>query len=192
MNEDVTRRSTTSRTTVHVLAAALLLAGCGRRRAQDLGPSQTGVDGGSAPSPSPTVAASPSPPAVAVPAPEEEPVAEPSPDCIHPTSNGVVSVSLAVYFLECFGERIPGSRDLTQVPVGCRIHFNATPRDGSGAPTCSRTWPIWQVGPEELLFGGGGNTFTPAYTVLASGRMGARCIIDGVRSDWLFLNLVDR
>ncbi len=97
-----------------------------------------------------------------------------------------------MYFLECDGERIPGSRGTTVVPVGCRIHFNATPRDGMGAPTCSETWPLWQVGPEELVSGGGDETFTPAYTAKAEGTLSARCIVDGVRSDWLFLELVRR
>jgi hypothetical protein len=48
------------------------------------------------------------------------------------------------------------------------------------------------VGPEDLLTGGGRETFTPTYTVQGSGTMGARCIVDNVRSDWLFLKLVDR
>ena len=123
--------------------------------------------------------------------PQDEPEPEPSPDCIHETDHGVDSVSLAVYFLECNGERIPGSKDMKQVPVGCRIHFNATPRDGSGAPTCSRTWPVWQVGPEELVAGNGGQTFTPAYTTKAPGVMSARCIVDGVRSGWIVLTITE-
>ena len=115
-----------------------------------------------------------------------------SPDCIHDTNHGVETVSLNVYFLECNGDRIPGSKDMKTVPVGCRIHFNATPRDGSGAPTCSKTWPIWQVGPEDLVGGNGGETFTPAYTTKAPGVMSARCIVDGVRSGWIVLTITDR
>jgi hypothetical protein len=99
---------------------------------------------------------------------------------------------LNVYFLECNGDRIPGSKDMKTVPVGCRIHFNATPRDGSGAPTCSKTWPVWQVGPADLVGGNGGQTFTPAYTAIAPGVMSARCIVDGVRSGWIVLTITDR
>jgi len=139
-------------------------------------------------SPSPAVAAPSAPPS----APEEAPDSDPPPDCIHETYNGVDSVSLAIYFLECGGTRIPGSRDIIDVPLGCRIHFNATPRDGRGAPTCSRTWPEWQVGPEDLVVGGGRYTFTPAYTTVQTGTMAARCIVDGVRSDWIVLHIVDR
>ena len=137
-------------------------------------------------SPSPAVGAPSAPPPAA---PED---ADPPADCIHDSYNGVDSVSLAIYFLECGGTRIPGSRDIIDVPLGCRIHFNATPRDGMGAPTCSRTWPEWQVGPEDVVTGGGRYTFTPAYATLQTGTMGARCIVDGVRSDWIILHIVDR
>jgi hypothetical protein len=140
----------------------------------------------SAPSPS-----SSPPPSNTGPAPQDEPVPA-SPDCIHTNDHDVASVSLAVYFLECGGERIPGSKDLTQVPVGCRLHLNATPRDGMGVPTCPRSWPVWQLGPPELVTGGGGETFTPAFTAQASGQLWVRCIVDGVRSDYLSLTLVER
>jgi hypothetical protein len=188
MNGEVTRRVVLP---LCLAAAVACLNACGRHGVGATAPSQPVA--GSVPSPAPVPAASPSmaAPAPAPAAPENEPAPAPSPDCIHDSDHAVDRVSLAVYFLECGGERIPGSRDVTDVPVGCRIHFNATPRDGSGAPTCSRTWPDWQVGPEDLVTGGGGDTFTPAYTAKAVGRLSARCIVDGVRSDWVFLNLVE-
>jgi hypothetical protein len=186
MNDRVTRRLTSFSTLA--LVGLLALAGCSKRAADSLGPSQA-VAQGTAPSPSPVP--SPSPTATPVAAPQDAPDAEPSPDCIHDSDHGVDSVSLNVYFLECNGDRIPGSKDMKTVPVGCRIHFNATPRDGSGAPTCSKTWPIWQVGPEDLVGGNGGQTFTPAYTAKAPGLMSARCIVDGVRSGWIALTITD-
>jgi hypothetical protein len=131
---------------------------------------------------------SPSPTPSSEPAPEDAPTPAPSPDCIHASDHDVASVSLAVYFLECGGDRIPGSRDTTQVPVGCRVHLNATPRDGMGAPTCSRSWPVWQIGPPELVSNLAGETFTPAFTAQAEGHFWVRCLVDGVRSD--YLNLV--
>jgi len=188
MNDRVTRRLATSSPAL-VLIGLVFLAGCSKRAADTLGPSQAVVQGGSAPSAAPP----PSPSPVATPTPESpaEPEGETPPDCIHDSNHGVDSVSLNVYFLECHGERIPGSKDMKTVPVGCRIHFNATPRDGIGAPTCSKTWPVWQVGPAELVGGNGGETFTPAYTTLAPGVMSARCIVDGVRSGWIVLTITD-
>jgi hypothetical protein len=188
MNDRVTRRFVTPIPSIFIICL-VTLPGCSKPPADDLGPSQAIVQGGTA---SPSPVPSPTPEATPVPAPQDEPDAEPSPDCIHETDHGVDSVSLNVYFLECNGERIPGSKDMKTVPVGCRIHFNATPRDGSGAPTCSRTWPVWQVGPEELVGGNGGQTFTPAYTTKAPGVMSARCIVDGVRSGWIVLTITDR
>jgi hypothetical protein len=190
MNDRVKRPLATIRGPLLVFFLAALVSGCAKHASDSVGPSQAVVQGGAAPSPSPVP--SPSPTAAPVPAPRDEPDAEPSPDCIHDTNHGVDSVSLNVYFLECNGERIPGSKDTKTVPVGCRIHFNATPRDGIGAPTCSKTWPVWQVGPEDLVGGNGGQTFTPAYTAKAPGVMSARCIVDGVRSGWIVLTITDR
>jgi hypothetical protein len=192
MNVPVIRRPALSFSPIVLVAFLLATAGCGGSRSDAAAPTLPAAANGSAapvaaapsPSPSPT----PEPPA----APQDQPEPDPSPDCIHGTANGVDSVSLAVYFLECNGQRIPGSKDVIEVPVDCRIHFNATPRDGMGAPTCSRTWPIWQVGPEELVSGNGGETFTPAYTTRAPGVMSARCIVDGVRSGWIVLKIVER
>jgi hypothetical protein len=59
-------------------------------------------------------------------------------------------------------------------------------------PTCSKTWPVWQVGPEELVTGRDTDTFTPTYTAQREGRLSARCLVDGVRSGWLFFDLVAR
>jgi len=188
MNDRVTRRLVTPIPSIVLICLVTLVSGCSTPPADDLGPSQAVVQGGTA---SPSPVPSPTPEATPVPAPQDEPGAEPPPDCIHETDHGVDSVSLNVYFLECNGERLPGSKDMKTVPVGCRIHFNATPRDGSGAPTCSRTWPVWQVGPEDLVGGNGGQTFTPAYTTKAPGVMSARCIVDGVRSGWIVLTITD-
>lgn len=172
---------------VCVMAGVFL--GCGTRGGEELGPSQavagTGGPASPAPSPSPSPTAGPA-------APQDEPEPSPSPHCIHQTYHGVDSVSLGVYFLECGGDRIPGSSDITEVPLGCRIFFNATPRDGMNAPTCSKTWPVWQVGPEELVSGNSHETFTPAYRTKATGVMSARCLVDGVRSGWIVLKIVDR
>lgn len=192
MNDRVKRPLATIRGPLGFFFFATLVSGCSKQASDSVGPSQAVVQGGTAPSPAATPSASPSPTPTPVAAPQDEPDTEPSPDCIHDSDHGVESVSLNVYFLECNGDRIPGSKDMKTVPVGCRIHFNATPRDGSGAPSCSKTWPIWQVGPEDLVGGNGGQTFTPAYTAKAPGVMSARCIVDGVRSGWIVLTITDR
>jgi hypothetical protein len=191
MNDRVNRPLATIRGPFVFFFLAALVSGCTKQAADSVAPSQAVTQGGSAPSPAASPSPSPSPTPTPVAAPQDEPDTEPSPDCIHDTNHGVETVSLNVYFLECNGERIPGSKDIKTVPVGCRIHFNATPRDGSGAPTCSKTWPVWQVGPEDLVGGNGGQTFTPAYTTKATGVMSARCIVDGVRSGWIVLTITD-
>ncbi|HUG52098.1 MAG TPA: hypothetical protein VMR21_00790 [Vicinamibacteria bacterium] len=182
--------SAAARVLLMFLAVAAL--GCTRGSKEAVGPTS---EVASAPIPSPSPSPSPSA-APASPAPADQdddaPAPSPSPACIHGTYHGVDSVSLGVYFLECGGNRIPGSEGMTTIPLGCRIHFNATPRDGMGRPTCSLTWPVWQVGPEELVAGHGVATFTPAYTARREGRMSARCLVDGVRSRWLVFDIVQR
>jgi hypothetical protein len=192
MNDGVNRRLAALPGPIVLFSLVALVPGCSKGATESLGPSQAVAQGGTAPSPAASPVASPSPTPTPPPAaPQDEPDPDPSPDCIHGSDHGVDSVSLAIYFLECNGERIPGSKDMKKVPVGCRIHFNATPRDGIGAPTCSRTWPVWQVGPEDLVGGNGGETFTPAYTTKAPGVMSARCIVDGIRSGWIVLTITD-
>ena len=46
----------------------------------------------------------------------------------------VVKVGAKVYFLECNGQQVPGSECATQAQVGCRIHFDCTPKDAQQQP----------------------------------------------------------
>jgi hypothetical protein len=101
----------------------------------------------------------------------------------------VESVSLALYFVECGGRRIT-LNEYNDVPLGCRIHLNATPRNGMNQPTCSQTWPEWQVDPSGLVGGRDEETFTPVYQARDTGKLSVRCIVDRVRSNWVFFNLV--
>ena len=152
--------------------------------------------------PVPAAPAVPSPSSPLVPSPQPRPTATPvgggdsggGGGGEPPVTNRspVAKLNAHVYFIECDGAPVPGTGGSNRSPVGCRIHFNATPRDGSGAPTCSKTWPVWQVGPEDLVGGNGGETFTPAYTTKAPGVMSARCLVDGVRSGWIVLTITDR
>ena len=88
----------------------------------------------------------------------------------------------------------PAAMSVAEPARARRFDFglNATPRDGMNRPTCSRSWPVWQVGPEELVTARDTETFTPSYTAQREGRLSARCIVDGVRSGWLFFDLVER
>src|SRR5438552_18964300 len=103
--------------TLVVLSLVASIPSCRKPATESLGPSQAVAPGSTAPSPEPSSVASPSPTATPPPAvPQDEPEPEPSPDCIHGSDHSVDSASLAIYSLECNGERIPGSKDMTQVP----------------------------------------------------------------------------
>lgn len=182
----------TCRTRAWPLIIIIVLGlGCGQSGHESLGPSGAVADAEPPPPSSPV--ASPTPVPSATPAPTgADPEPSPSPDCIHDSEHGVESVTLALYFVECSGRRIP-LNEYNDVPLGCRIHLNATPRDGMHRPTCSRNWPEWQVDPSGLVGGpSDAETFTPVYQARDTGRLSVRCIVDNVRSNWVFFNLVPR
>ncbi len=141
--------------------------------------------------PGPVASATPSPTVPTTLAPSPEPAATPAdgPDCIHDNDHPVERVNLGVYFVECGGEPVPGSTGSRSMPVGCRLHLNATPRDGSNQPTCSREWPTWSVNDPDLVGGGGGATFTPTYTALSPGVLRIECSVDGVGSNPVVVEL---
>ena len=140
-------------------------------------------------SPAPAAPPSPLPSPSPAPAAAPDPEPSPSPACIHDNDHRVETVTLALYFVECNGRRIQ-LNEYNDVPLGCRIHLNATPRNGMHQPTCSQEWPVWQVDPPEFVKARDEETFTPVYVAQDLGRLSIRCLVDGVRSNWVFFNLI--
>jgi hypothetical protein len=172
---------------VGALLTACALGGCGREGLQDflLGPSTDVIERAPAPIPTPPPSASPTP--MPLPSPTPDPR---RPDSITDNQNPVAWVSLAVYFVECGGRHVEGSGGSTEAPVGCRLHMNATPRDGSGAPTSPLSWPVWRVSNMDLVSGGQEATFTATYSVSAPGLLTVWCSVDGVASNVVGVRLV--
>jgi hypothetical protein len=98
-------------------------------------------------------------------------------------TNPVARVGVKVYFVECNGQQVPGSENATEAQVGCRIHFDCTPRDANNQPTQSRGLPTWTFnGPVSV---GNVNDFTPTVTAQSPGNLSAYAVIDGVQSTTL-------
>jgi hypothetical protein len=127
------------------------------------------------------------------PPPTSDPVPPPGgggpPGQIPNNSNPVTKVGAKVYFLECGGEQVPGSEFATSAQVGCRIHFDCTPKDASNNPTQSQGYPEWTFSPGGLVDVGNPNDFTPTVTAKATGDLTAYVVIDGVTSNTLSINI---
>lgn len=135
------------------------------------------------------VAATPAPaPNNPAPAPKT-PTPAPAPppnnnDGFIPNNNApVTKLGAKVFFLECNGEMVPGSELATQTNVGCRIHFDCTPKDGSNAPTRSRGTPSWSFNNMSLIKVGKTVDFTPTVTAVKPGTLVAWAEVDGIRSN---------
>jgi hypothetical protein len=130
------------------------------------------------PSPSSPLAPQPNPNPRTTPAPADDDDREP------PVTNQspVVKVNAHVYFVECGGAPVPGSGGGDTAPVGCRIHFDCTARDGSNSPTTPRGNPRWTYSNTNII-SGGNSGFNPVVTAKAPGCFSYYAEVDGVRSN---------
>jgi hypothetical protein len=106
-------------------------------------------------------------------------------------NNPVVKVGAKVYFLECDGQQVPGSEFATKAQVGCRIHFDCTPKDAQNNPTQSQGLPNWTFTPGNLVAVGNPNDFTPTVTAKSPGNLSAWVVIDGVTSNTLNIQITN-
>ena len=77
--------------------------------------------------------------AVATPSPE----AQPSPE-INDNDRPVDRVAASVYYVECDGKIVERSRNMEDIPSGCRAHLDATAKDEDGVPTNPRYPVQWR------------------------------------------------
>lgn len=143
--------------------------------------------------------APPPPPSIVIPVPAPTPVVVvgPPPNSAPPPGGGgggdgqitdnrnpAVRLGAKVFFVECNGREIPGSEGSTSAPVGCRVHFDVTPKDASNQHTQVREIPRWTFSPAEIAGGVSGKTeFTPTIAASGRGTLTAYCEADGVRSN---------
>jgi len=129
-----------------------------------------------APSPSPTPAATPT----AAPAPAPYP--EPSPE-INDNDAPVDHVGAGVYYVDCNGALVPNSRNAKEVPVGCRVHLDATPKDAENVPTNPRYRPEWFFSEPGNIDVSGSNPLGPMITASRAHKQTINVWVDGVQSN---------
>jgi hypothetical protein len=140
-----------------------------------------------APTPVPEQPAAPNP-APNNPAPNNPPPPPPgnnNPSGQIPTNtNPAVRLGAKVFFVECNGREVAGSEGATQAQIGCRIHYDVTPKDAHNEHTQVREIPRWTFSPANIAGGVEGKTqFTPTISATGAGTLTAYCVADGVRSN---------
>lgn len=129
-----------------------------------------------APVPSPT-------PRPAEPAPTPRPTAAPPTGGVNDNTNPVDRVTAGVYFVECDGVPVPGTGGARSVRVGCRVHLDTTPRDGSHRPTNPKGEPRWTYSNPGMLNIAGNSPFNPVITGKGGHRQTMYSEVDGHRSE---------
>ena len=99
-------------------------------------------------------------------------------------TNPAVRLGAKVFFVECNGREIPGSEGSTSAQIGCRVHFDVTPKDAQNQHTQVRQIPRWTFSPAGIAGGVGEKTqFTPTISATGGGTLTAYCEADGIRSN---------
>jgi hypothetical protein len=127
-----------------------------------------------------------------VPNPGPNPAPNPAPNPggnVPSNTNPVVKLGAKVFFLECNGAMIPGSENATETNVGCRIHYDCTPKDSTNTHTRARGTPEWSFNDLSLIKVGNTVGYTPTATAKKAGKLVAWAVVDGVRSNDVVIHI---
>ena len=134
----------------------------------------------------PPVAATPVPTPSATPIPAADVTPTPDPEAspeINDNDAPVERVGAGVYYVDCNGELQPNSRNATQVPLGCRVHIDATAKDADGVPTNPRMKPEWWFSNPSAIDVSGSNPLGPMITARIPHTQRINVWVDGVQSN---------
>ena len=145
-------------------------------------PSEPAAVAGISASPPPAPSPSPSPVAVATPTPE--PQASPE---INDNDMPVDRVGAGVYYVDCEGKILEHSRNMEDIPSGCRAHLDATAKDEFGVPTNPRYPVQWRFGNPGALAVRGSNPMGPIVTALFPHEQTIYVHVDGIDSNKFFV-----
>lgn len=163
-----------SRALILALAAAgMALASCG------------GASSPTVPTPTPT----PVPSATPTPAPTPKPTPKPTPTPTPTNTEPVAKLHIKVEFVECGGTILRNSKEATSAAVGCKIHFDATPKDENNLKTTPEGTLSWTYQPRFLVNVNEKDQFAPIVTALEPGQLAIQSEVDGIQSNILQMKL---
>ena len=126
----------------------------------------------STPTPAPTPGATPTP----------GPTPTPNPGSGGQNRSAVARVACSVYFVECNGQVMPGSKNATSAAVGCRVHLDATTKDGDNTHTF-RTEPQWVFSNPGMIGRSGNSAWNPTISARGAHSQTMYAQADGHRCE---------
>jgi hypothetical protein len=137
---------------------------------------------------SPAASPSPSPSPSPTPVPESTPTPNPAPSPeINDNDAPVFRVAANVYYVDCDGKILEHSRNMEEIPCGCRAHLDATAKDEDGVPTNPRYTVRWQFGNPDALDIRGSNPMGPIVTARFPHAQEIYIHVDGIDSNKFFV-----
>jgi len=137
------------------------------------------------PTPPTTLPARPSPTPNPGPTPKPRPTPPPTPGNTAP----VTKVGIKIETVTCNGVPQKSNTSFDEVVVGCKMFFDATPKDKANQRTTPDGLPTWTFEPAKLVDVNLIDPYTPIATALDPGELTVTAEVDGIRSKPLVVRL---
>src|SRR5262245_8334610 len=124
------------------------------------------------------------------PSPTPTPGPGPTPTPTPPPNGGGLPVNrvvIKVMFVVCNNEGVPNSEGMTNVAVGCKVHFDLNAKDINNKPAEPKGLPEWDYDKPELIEIHE-DTYTPYVVAKAAGTLRVTATLDDVDSNELLLH----
>jgi hypothetical protein len=140
----------------------------------------------------PNVTPTPTAP-IATPAPTPNPgptpKARPTPPPEPPNTNPVARIGVQIETVTCNGIPQKTNTSWDEVPVGCKMFFDATPKDAANQRTTPEGVPVWTFTPAKLVSLNLVDPYTPIAEALDPGDLEVVAEVDGIQSKPLTVKL---
>jgi hypothetical protein len=123
------------------------------------------------------------------PNPGPTPKARPTPPPIPPNTNPVARVGIQIETVTCNGVPQKSNTSWDEVPVGCKMYFDTTPKDAQNQRTTPANTPVWTFDPPKLVDVNYADPYTPIAMALDPGDMVVIAEVDGIKSQPLTVKL---
>jgi len=138
--------------------------------------------------PTPPVEATATP--VPVPNPGPTPKPRPTPPPTPGNTNPVARLGIQIETVTCGGIVQPHpNTSWDEVPVGCKMYFDTTPKDAANQRTTPQGTPTWTFTPNALVDVNLVDPYTPIVEALDPGDLEVIAEVDGVQSKPLAVKL---
>ena len=132
--------------------------------------------------------ATPSPVPNAGPTPKPHAIPPPVPA----NNNPVAKVSIQIEAVTCNGVPQKSNTSWDEVPVGCKMYFDTTPKDAANNRTTAEGIPEWTFDPKNLVSVNLTDPFTPIVSADDHGVLIVYSVVDGIKSKDLEVKLIEQ